>query len=80
MPLIGNEVFNFVKIWNPRAIRPQKGCPKRPTGSPYLICQYTPSFPEFNVQDYGLTPDPSVLIELAQDVKEFGKYFLLYMN
>lgn len=58
MPLIRNEVFHFIKIWNRHSIRPQKNRPKLPTGSPYLIYQYTPSLPEFDVQDYGLTPDP----------------------
>ena len=68
-PLIRNEIYNFVNLWNNHRIRSQKKQrPNLPTGKPSVL-YYTP--PD-GTSNYGVTPDHNTLNMLMAEVAAWG--------
>lgn len=75
MPIIREEVFHFVRVWNRHQIRRQSNRPLLPTGRPYILYNY----PQYDttgnlVQNYGQIPNASILQELSKNVAEYSTY------
>jgi hypothetical protein len=51
LPVIRNDLFNFVRLWNSHNIRAQRRRPGVVSGKPYMLYHH----PAEGVQDYGLT-------------------------
>jgi hypothetical protein len=69
MPILRQEIYEFVEIWNYHAIRKQRKRPYLPTGKPVVLYMTPPP----GVRDYGLSPDPVLLETLRADVEAWGK-------
>lgn len=72
-PLIREEIYNFVHIWNNHRIRSQKKKrPNLPTGKPSVL-YFTP--PD-GTSNYGVIPDANLLNILTAEVAAWGIYTL----
>ena len=68
-PLIRDEIYNFVGLWNNHWIRSQKKQrPNLPTGKPTVL-YFTP--PDGNA-NYGSIPDINTLEMLQEEVSAWG--------
>ncbi|PUU78291.1 hypothetical protein B9Z19DRAFT_983789, partial [Tuber borchii] len=70
-PVIRQEVYNFVRLWNNHCIRYQKDRPALPTGKPSVL-YFTP--PDC-VLDYGSSPCMEILKEIQDEVSGWGTAF-----
>lgn len=68
LPIIREEIYEFVEIWNNHHIRHQPQRPYLPFGKP-VVLYFTPGA---EVNDYSRTPDQQVLAQLQADVAAWG--------
>lgn len=67
-PLIRNEIYKFVDLWNSHKIRFQKNRPALPTGKPIVLY----NTPDKGIRDYAFNPNRDVLQELQKEVECWG--------
>lgn len=67
-PIIRQEVYAFVDLWNTHTIRRQNNRPHVPTGKPVVLYLSPPE----GVVDYGTKPDLTLLGQLKHDVEQWG--------
>jgi hypothetical protein len=69
MPIIRNEVNEFVDLWNVHKIRKQRERLNLPTRKPMVnyLC------PAEGVRDYGVIPDLERLQRFNKDVEEYDR-------
>lgn len=67
IPILRSEISTFVETWNGHRIRPQKARPNHIAGIPNEL--YT----NRSLPRYGWTPDPELLAQLEEAVKDVGK-------
>lgn len=72
LPIVRDEVYQFVNLWNVHQIQYQKNRPELPTGKPIVLYFIPPE----GIDDYGLIPDRTILDRLKADVSEYGKILL----
>ena len=70
MPLLRQEVLDFVDSQNNHNIPQQRNPPKHPTGRPYMIYFHTGN----NIESFGASVDAKYLQILQQDVEEYGTF------
>jgi hypothetical protein len=68
MPIIREELFKFVRLWNVHKIRRQTNRPNAVFGQPFFLYHY----PKEDVTDYGLIPDQELLDDLLEDSSHWG--------
>ena len=64
IPILREEVYSYVKIWNSHRIRPQKGRPNIVTGKPYML-YHNPKSP---IVDYGSPYNADFLQSLKEEM------------
>ena len=69
VPILRQEIFGYVKLWNVHNIRKQKCRPNVPTGKPWMLYHHPPE----NVKDYACEPDSACLDVLCNEVADYGK-------
>ena len=69
LPMIREEVYEFVHLWNSHSIRYQKNRPYLPHGKPVVLYFTPPS----GVLDYGVELPRDVLQALQATVSGWGK-------
>jgi hypothetical protein len=67
VPILRSEIFIYVETWNQHRIRPQKARPNHIAGIPNEL--YT----DRSLPRHGWTPDPELLAQLDEAVKDVGK-------
>lgn len=68
MPIIRQEIYEYVRLWNTHTIRYQKNRPYLPTGQPVVLYFNPPD----GVRNYGSQPNRRVLEELQADLLGYG--------
>lgn len=71
MPLIRDEIRNFIRLWNIHTIRKQKNRPYGVFGMPFFL-YHCPE--DKGAQDYGHLPDETLLNELLAGLDDWGIY------
>ena len=72
MPLLRQEIFDFVDSWNNHYIRKQRNRPDHPTGRPYMMYFH----PGKNIESFGASVDARYLQILQHDVEDYGTFRL----
>ena len=70
IPLLRQEIFDFVDSWNNHYIRKQGNRLDHPTGRPYMMYFH----PGTNIESFGASVDTRYLHILQQDVEEYGTF------
>lgn len=68
LPMIREEVYSYVSLWNTHSIRYQPNRPHLPHGKP-IVLYFTPPP---GVPDYGVEPPHTMLQELQKSVCGWG--------
>lgn len=68
MPIVREEIYEYVRLWNTYKIRYQKNRPNLPIGQP-VVLYFTP--PD-SIHDYGSRLDQIVLKKLQADLSDYG--------
>ena len=76
MPIIQDETFGFVKLWNVQTIQAQKKRPYLPTGKPYMLYHY----PGVGVSNFASNPPEKLVEELSQSVEDYGKKIFTHLR
>lgn len=71
MPLVRQEIQNFVRVWNSHRIRKQPHRPESISGKPWMLYHH----PQEGIKDYGLPPDEEILQNLIFQ-NSSGNYYL----
>lgn len=69
LPIVRQEVYQYVNLWNSHTIRFQKGRLELPTGKP-VVLYFTPPH---GIPDYGIVPPSDLLEQMKADVKDYGQ-------
>jgi hypothetical protein len=75
MPIIRQEIQDYVRLWNVHKIRRQSNRPNCVTGQPMMLYNY----PDSGVENFGLSVDEDLLEQLQNDVGSWGKTLLLHL-
>ena len=67
-PIIRQEVYNFVHLWNNHRIRYQKNRSSLPTGKPSVLYFTPPN----GIHDYGSVPSLEIINQIQNEVLEWG--------
>jgi hypothetical protein len=76
MPILRNEIYEFVRIWNVHRIRRQPKRPNAVVGQPLML--YKRPMP--GDRKCGFVPDQQLLSEIQNDVSEWGKKIILIIS
>ena len=72
MPLIREEIFNFVDSWNNHKIRKHRNRADHPTGRPFMLYFH----PAKSVESFGNKVEALSLQEIKSHVDDYGLYEL----
>jgi hypothetical protein len=67
LPIIRQDLFDFVRLWNAHSIRAQRKRPGVVSGKPYLLYHH----PSEGVQDYGLAFNEEKYREIREVVEDW---------
>jgi hypothetical protein len=76
MPLIREEVFGFVRLWNAHKIRKQRNRPFLPVGQPIWLYNH----PTADNPDFALPADPRTIELMQEKLEAFGRCLLLLVS
>jgi hypothetical protein len=71
VPILRSEISIYVETWNQHQIRPQKARPNHIAGIPNEL------YADRSLPRYGWAPDPELLTQLSEAVKDVGKWSIL---
>ena len=74
LPLIRDQILEFVEVWNVHRIRKQRNRPNAVQEKPFHNFFY----PDASVRDYRVDCSAKKRADLQLDVQEYGKLFQLY--
>lgn len=67
IPILREELYSFVRLWNSHSIRKQKNRPNAVVGKPFMLYHY----PGSHVQNWGVSFDASQLRTIKRDIGEW---------